>query len=667
MFSIKTKILILLTALITSGLCSLAASIAPAVVLTVPANGLAGVETDQKMEVTFNKALRKFKKKAFVLTTTNGGARIAGKLAYSKKSKKLIFTPKIALANDTQYIVRVKGGYKSKPNIQDLRGNIMKSDYVWSFRTGSGTSTDEVSDESALTVSFTNPVNGADNVDLNAKILATYNEAISASTVDFNLVQGIDPIAGSLVYLDKTLIFSPNSALAADSDYTATLISQVRDLAGNNIETNYVWSFSTGSSSDETAPIVDFVSPLANASAVALNATISIDFSEVLNPATVTSSTFLLNQGSSAVSGTVAYLGKTVLFTPSASLSTNSIYTVTITNQVADLAGNALAANYVWSFTTDSVVDSTAPVVQLVSPVDGSTAVALNRSFTANFSEAMDASTITTSTFILRQGTTLIASTVAYSGTTAVLIPLADLEINTTYTATINTQVKDLAANALATNYVWSFTTGQNQHEPVVLRATSSYAVLAGSTVTSTGPTIITGDVGLSPGSAMTGFPPGTINGTQHINDAESAQAKLDLTTAYNEAADRSLAPVTISGNLGGLTLAPGLYKSGSSAAISSGDLTLDAQGDANAVFIFQIASGFTVTSGRQVILSGGAQADNVFWQVGTSATFGTNSVFKGNLLVDQSISFETGATLIGRALTRIGAVTMDSNTINKP
>jgi UDP-N-acetylglucosamine transferase subunit ALG13 len=625
------------------------------------------VATNQKLEVTFNKALRKFKKKTFVLTTANGTSRIAGKLSYSKKTKKLLFTPKIALTKDSQYIVRVKGGYKSKPNVQDLRGNIMKSDYVWSFRTGSDADTDEISDASALTVSFTNPVNGADNVDLNAKVLATYNEAISSSTVDFNLVQGIDPIAGSLVYLDKTIIFSPTADLIADSDYTATLTSQVRDLANNIIETNYVWSFSTGSSSDETAPVVDFVSPLANATAVALNTTLSIDFSEVLNPATVSSSTFLLNQGSTPISGTVAYLGKTVLFTPAANLSTNSLYTVTVTNQVADLAGNLLAANYVWSFTTNSVVDSTAPVVQSVSPVDGSTAVALNRSFTANFSESMDPSTFTTSTFILRQGATLIPSTVAYSGTTAVLIPLADLEINTGYTATINTQVKDLAANALATNYVWSFTTGQNQHEPVVLRTTSSYVVLAGSTVTSTGPTIITGDVGLSPGSAMTGFPPGTINGTLHINDAESAQAKLDLTTAYNEAEARSLAPVTISGNLGGLTLAPGLYKSGSTAAISSGDLTLDAQGDANAVFIFQIASGFTVTSGRQVILSGGAQADNVFWQVGTSATFGTNSVFKGNILVDQSITFETGATLVGRALTRIGAVTMDSNTMTRP
>ena len=122
-----------------------------------------------------------------------------------------------------------------------------------------------------------------------------------------------------------------------------------------------------------------------------------------------------------------------------------------------------------------------------------------------------------------------------------------------------------------------------------------------------------------------------------------------------------------MSGNLGGQTLAPGLYKSTSSLAISSGDLTLDAQGDANAVFIFQMASTLTTTVGRQIILSGGAKAGNVYWQVGTSATLGTTSVFKGNILADQSITLTTGATLNGRALTRIGAVALDSNAITTP
>jgi len=139
------------------------------------------------------------------------------------------------------------------------------------------------------------------------------------------------------------------------------------------------------------------------------------------------------------------------------------------------------------------------------------------------------------------------------------------------------------------------------------------------------------------------------------------------LTTAFNDAAGRTVGPVTVAGNLGGQTLAPGLYKSTSSLAISSGNLTLDAQGDANAVFIFQMASTLTTTAGLQVILAGGAQAANIFWQVGSSATLGTNSVFKGTIMADQSITLTTGATLDGRALARIAGVSLQANTITKP
>ncbi len=193
----------------------------------------------------------------------------------------------------------------------------------------------------------------------------------------------------------------------------------------------------------------------------------------------------------------------------------------------------------------------------------------------------------------------------------------------------------------------------------------STLAILAGSAITNTGSTNITGNIALSPGSSIGGFPPGVITGTTHINDATANQAKLDLTAAYNVAAGRSATDmVTLSGNIGGLTLTPGLYKSTSTLALSSGDLTFDARGNANAVFIIQIASTLTVTSGRQVFLTGGAKASNIFWQVGASATFGTTSVFKGTVMAMESITFETGASLTGRAMARTGAVTMDANTI---
>lgn len=202
----------------------------------------------------------------------------------------------------------------------------------------------------------------------------------------------------------------------------------------------------------------------------------------------------------------------------------------------------------------------------------------------------------------------------------------------------------------------------------VALGAASTFAVLAGSTVTNTGPTSVSGDLGVSAGTAVTGFAPGVVtNGSIHSADTLAGQAQSALTIAYNDLAGRSTAPVSIAGNLGGMTLAPGLYKSTSGLEISSGDLTFDAKGDANAIFIIQIASTLDVSAGRQVRLIDGAKAANIFWQVGTSANFGSTSVFKGNVLADQSTSLQTGANVEGRLLARIGAVTMQSNTIVVP
>jgi cell division septation protein DedD len=205
------------------------------------------------------------------------------------------------------------------------------------------------------------------------------------------------------------------------------------------------------------------------------------------------------------------------------------------------------------------------------------------------------------------------------------------------------------------------------QTVPVGLGTAGSFAVLAGTTVTNTGPSSISGDLGVSPGTAVTGFPPGSVsNGTIHSADGVAAGAQSDLTTAYNDAAGRS-PTANVPAFIGaGQTLAPGVYKASSSLDVG-GSLTLDAGGDPSAVFIFQAPSTLVTDSASSVILTNGAQACNVFWQVGSSATLGTGSAFTGSILALTSISVETGDTIAGRALARNGAVTLDDDTITSP
>jgi len=196
---------------------------------------------------------------------------------------------------------------------------------------------------------------------------------------------------------------------------------------------------------------------------------------------------------------------------------------------------------------------------------------------------------------------------------------------------------------------------------PVSLGAAASFGVLAGQSVSNSGATTINADLGIWPGNTLTGAP--TVTGTTHLGDTTAQNAQGALTAAYNEAAGRA-AGSTIAGDLGGLTLSPGVRKSTSTLEITSADVTLDGGGNPNAVFIFQIASSFTVDVGRSVILSNGAQPSNVFWQVGSSATLNTNCNVSGSIMALTTISMGTGATLNGRALARNGSVTLLANTV---
>jgi len=209
--------------------------------------------------------------------------------------------------------------------------------------------------------------------------------------------------------------------------------------------------------------------------------------------------------------------------------------------------------------------------------------------------------------------------------------------------------------------------TAQAGSPPVLLGTADSFAVLAGTTITNIGPTVINGNLGLHPSTAVVGFPPGSVNGAEHVSDAVAQKAATDLTAAYNDAAGRP-STETSPPDIGGRTLTAGVYRSGAVASLGlTGRLTLDAQGDPGAVFIFQIPSTLITPTDSSVRLINGAQACNVFWQVGSSATLDSGTVFVGNVLAEDSITMNSGASITGRVLASNGAVTLDNNVITRP
>ena len=537
----------------------------------------------------------------------------------------------------------------------------------------------------APTVSSTNPANSATGVALNRKIAATFSTVMDPLTITTANVTVTAPghaaVTGTVAYVGTTMTFTPTTPLAANTVYTLTIATGAKDLAGTSLAGNFVSTFTTGATADTTAPTVTSTSPSTSATGVALNQKIAATFSEAMDPSTVVAANVTVTApGPVAVAGSVAYVGTTMTFTPTNPLAANTVYTLKISTGAKDLAGNPLATTFVSSFTTGATADTTAPTVSSTSPRDLQTNVVINKTIAATFSKPIDALTLTTTSFKLTgPGSANVAGTVNYDAASmiATFSPSSNLAPNTTYTATIKggaNGVKDLAGNPLAIDKVWTFTTGtQVAQAPINLGSASTFAVMATASTGGTGPDQINGDVGLNPGSAQ-GISPAQINGSIHVDDQAIITAQSDLRAAYHDAVSRSLSSVSLPGNMGGLTFTPGLYTNSTSVLIQgagpNNNVTLDAQGDPNAIFIFQMGSTLTTGPGAQVILAGGAKASNIFWQVGTSATLDTTTIFKGNVLAGVTITVNSGSVVEGRLLggsSSDGSVTVNASTVTVP
>ena len=336
---------------------------------------------------------------------------------------------------------------------------------------------------------------------------------------------------------------------------------------------------------------------------------------------------------------------------------------------------------------SDSTTASNTPTVTSNSPVDSATGVALNGHASATFSEAMDAASLTTTTFTLTSGpsATAIAGNVTYSGSTVVFWPSAHLAGQTLFTATVTTGAKSASGIDLATNHVWTFTTGDTVATvlPVALGLSSNYAILAKSGIATVPTSAVTGDLGISPAAAtaITGFTltadatnvfatSAQVTGKVYAADyAPPTPTKLttavgDMELAFTDAAGRAADVTELgAGNIGGMTLAPGVYKWGTGLLIPT-DVTLG--GTATDVWIFQIARDLTMSSGAKVILAGGALSKNIFWQVAGLVDLGTTAHSEGVVLTQTSVTLRTGASINGRLLAQT-AVNIDGSTVVEP
>ncbi len=447
--------------------------IAPTVSSTSPVNGATGVAINSAITATFSEEMQSSTVNKNTFTVSNGKRNISGTVSYSDKTA--TFTPSGVLSDSTTYTVKITTG------VTDLSGNALASDYTWSFTTV---------DTTTPTVSSTSPADGETGVAINSTITVTFSEEVQSSTINtntFTVSDGSSNISGTVSYTDMTAIFTTAGNLSHSATYTVTISTGVRDLAENALASDYTWSFTT--TDDADPPTVSSTSPPNGGAGVAINRTITATFSEEMQSSSLDTSTFTVSDGNGNISGSVSYGDTTATFTPSGNLFSYTAYTARITTGVKDFGGNAMESLYTWSFMTTGDVDFTAPTVSSTSPANGAAGVDVSSTITATFSEEMDASTITTDTFTVNDGSSYISGTVSYSDMTAAFTPSGNLPAYTTITARITAGVRDLVGNALTSDYAWSFTTTGDFTVPAVKStspANGAAGVDVGSIITAT-------------------------------------------------------------------------------------------------------------------------------------------------------------------------------------
>jgi Ice-binding-like/Bacterial Ig-like domain len=692
----------------------------PTVTGTIQSNGQTNVAINTTVGATFSETMDPLTITSdnFTLEETLSGDAVAGVVSYIGVSA--VFIPTSNLAPGTQYTVTVKG---APDGVKDVRGNLMASDFVISWTTGAAP------DTTPPTVTGTINSNGQTNVAINTNVGATFSEGMDPLTItnaNFTLEETLsgDAVAGVVSYSGVSAVFVPLNPLSPDTQYTVTVKGApggVKDLAGNLMASDFVISWTTGAAPDTTAPTVTGTINADGAIDVPTNTSVDATFSEGMDPLSITNVNFTLKETLSgdAVAGLVSYSGVNAVFVPTSDLTPSTQYTVTVKGApggVKDMAGNLMLNDFVISWATAAAPDTTPPTVTLVNPADFASDVAIDSTVNATFSEAMDPLTISTANFTVEDATGAgVTGLVTYNAISqiATFTPSIDLVNSTTYNATITTGARDLAGNALAVDMTWIFTTSVLPVIPatVDLGAASTYGTMgAVAGMTNQGVlTVINGDIGTAAiaTSSITGFHDtegdvftetgankGYVNGTIYtctnsttgpnstgVNAAYCAiatQARLDAVVAYNTLvampSDGALAA-----NLAGTTLYPGVYTNASTVMIQGGDLTLDALGDPNADFVFQIGTTLTVGGPgvalpQSIILTGGAQAKNVFWQVGSFATInaGGGGTMVGTIMSQTGASFSTAGnvsivTLNGRVLSLGPSVTMVNTVINVP